>query len=312
MTDSKRNPDIVYHYTSVETLYKILDSVDENGNITLHLNSIRNMNDKFEGLAGLDVALRYFEEHEQKREEHENFYKSLQAIEKLEKKDDDIHSLSDDDSSQYPLFDTIFSMSFSQKHDDLSQWRAYGDNAKGVAIGLDFQILKDTCKEYKNIRFDKVEYVVPNTSSDTIKTLLDKIKDEKVDVQESFNWDPYVSGALCFFKDNAFCDEEEYRFMCNTQMMPPKMPPKSLEQKFKCYLGQIIPYLELKVPKIILKQIILGADGACIQKERFLEKYLVTKEFMGDKDTLKKEKNTLVERGQFISVERSKIPYIPK
>ncbi len=47
--------DEIYHYTSIKALYSILDSLDDKKNVYLRLNSISNMNDKFEGVTGLEI-----------------------------------------------------------------------------------------------------------------------------------------------------------------------------------------------------------------------------------------------------------------
>ena len=86
----------VFHYTTYESLIKILESG------RLRFTSLAGLNDKFE--------LNYFDSKANKKIEDEYHYKRIEA------------------------FNNRYIISCSMLQDDLNQWRLYGDDGKGISI----------------------------------------------------------------------------------------------------------------------------------------------------------------------------------
>ena len=73
---------------------------------------------------------------------------------------------------------SLFAFCLSDKCNDLSQWRLYGDNGKGVCLGFKKAKIEKFIKENEGFRLCKVEYF--NNPNDLVnkiaKTILEKIK----------------------------------------------------------------------------------------------------------------------------------------
>lgn len=61
------------------------------------------------------------------------------------------------DINQYLKHQSLITC-FSFENDLLSQWRAYGQDGEGMAIGFDFAYLKRLFEGQKEILIDKVSY----------------------------------------------------------------------------------------------------------------------------------------------------------
>ncbi|PSV21897.1 hypothetical protein C0W44_06750 [Photobacterium leiognathi subsp. mandapamensis] len=105
---------MIYHYTSVDTLLKILESQ------SLWASDLSKMNDPQEFTAGLEILRDLFSE---------TFPDSIDWFN---------HNQIVGSNNQQLLL----GCSFSNMSDDLSQWRAYGDDGCGVVIGVDESILR--------------------------------------------------------------------------------------------------------------------------------------------------------------------------
>jgi hypothetical protein len=112
-------PDTIFHYTKLDTAKAILDSG------TLWLSDIFQMNDPSEISYGVEHAIELVAELADGRE-LEFFADRFKALSKG----------GTERSAHY------FALSFSHNGDELGQWRAYADDATGVALGFDGNILE--------------------------------------------------------------------------------------------------------------------------------------------------------------------------
>jgi len=107
----------LYHYTSAAGLKGIIDSGE------FRLSHVSQLNDTSEYKFGFDIAIKELATH---AEVHKNQYIRkfcMRAIEKL----------------RYLRRERVFEYfvgCFSTKGNDLGQWRSYGDNGRGFALGL--------------------------------------------------------------------------------------------------------------------------------------------------------------------------------
>lgn len=114
----------LYHYTSVETLYKILHNTEEEF-IKLRANYYKKMND--------EVECHYFA----------NTVKEILS----ELNNDCIKT---DESKQNVVEPYI--ISFSKLEDSLPMWSMYGDDGKGVAIGFSHESISEAVANYQKHR----------------------------------------------------------------------------------------------------------------------------------------------------------------
>ena len=120
---------MLYHYTSIETLYKIFHNI-ENNCIRLRANYFKNMNDP--------VDCQYFIKEVSQILSKRDRHISKDEIEKMIEK------------SIYDVGIPYF-ISFTKLGDSLPMWYMYGDKGHGVAIGFSKDLLKNAVRNYQTI-----------------------------------------------------------------------------------------------------------------------------------------------------------------
>jgi hypothetical protein len=201
----KEPPPIIYHYTSDVGLKGILDTGE------VWLTDIFNLNDPSELRHGLSHAI--------------DILKGKLANSPLQSKKfvGDLVTLFE--QGGIPGFGHFFICSFSACGDDLGQWRAYGDDGRGYALGFDAKVLEDGF-----IRSPNTEAFYITYDDGKLDTLLDQIIESYrgtldldltlqsgVSVDEMallYTWlTVYLLRATVFFKHGAYANEKEYRFL---------------------------------------------------------------------------------------------------
>lgn len=196
--------DILYHYCSIEALYGILDSQ------TLRLTRIRYMNDNKEFNWIFELARRLIwqkldrPKDELSRRLYEQIFESCNGLY--------IHE------SFIPNF---YCSCFSRNGDSLSQWRAYADDGKGVAIGFDRSFLESFVIP-DTTRLEDVKYLADADTAELdsdlqhslaeLESAADKMLDDRVSsiaTRTISNW----SMKAPFRKNAAFREEEEVRLV---------------------------------------------------------------------------------------------------
>lgn len=122
---------ILYHYTSVETLYKILNNIHKEHDkefIKLHANYFMNMNDP----ADCQYFVSVLSEILTNGTNMYGFFKKQFEIAMHE--------------AGIPYF-----VSLSSERDSLPMWHMYADSAHGVAIGFSEKLLNDAVGNFQNI-----------------------------------------------------------------------------------------------------------------------------------------------------------------
>lgn len=234
-----QSPEVVYHYTSVEALSKIISSNE------LWLTDYAYMNDSSEIIHGLEVAkkvLREIEDIPEYSEQKEIMHKWKQFF--------DVKSM-----------DRICIACFSTDDDNLSQWKGYGGSNIGVCIGLD---TKDTSFWYNNsemllgrVIYEEAKQIeILRNIFHIYLTMSDWDKDKKVyDIHgkvippekgRDFYKDSIgytLRQFIVFFKNEAFKDEKEIRWVYkeNNQLYESVGIP-SVKRQFRVKGNQIIPY----------------------------------------------------------------------
>lgn len=193
---------------------------------------------------------------------------------------------------------------FSEEDDLLSQWRSYGDDGNGVAIGVDFNSLSierggpfRMCNNEKKCYGRQVLYINELWKNE-IKNFFKKILDGKKnmgevspdDLSEIFNLSYYT-------KNDGFKEEAEWRITYLPLLMFEKETmevvddlPAFKEIKFRSTRDKIISYFEFSFKPESVKEIILGP------KNNF------------DVETLRMFLGANGFKG--VNIKKSKIPYI--
>jgi len=280
-------PQIVYHYTDWNGLRGILDDG------TLRCGDIFYLNDPSELRHGVSASL--------------DLFRAGNALSDWGRFGEDLkRSL----SSNLGQIANIFILCFSQKWDDLSQWRAYGENGRGYAIGFDGRAIESAFAK----EFALQAQTFPITYSDDKLTALHQklidfvetlmISHQRPDVDSAqrilyykmlrFEFSVLVLSASLFFKHEAYDTESEYRFL---QMH--RVGPVSGVKFRKDKPNNLARYREFNwkasAPNS-LKSIVVGPAADFGKAQRFAD------------DCLK----AFLPSQRSVAIERSKIPYSPQ
>ena len=158
--------DILYHYCSMESFIKIIESKK------LRLGNVLQMNDPTElplrSLNWLELIYKQFE-----KEPFEfKFYHDKKELDM--KQYLDLMSYHQDNIKA----DSFFAFCMSTLADDLNQWRVYGDNGNGVCLGFDVNDMLNLIEEDTNFTYSELEYEdLQRISALAVKSILSKIRD---------------------------------------------------------------------------------------------------------------------------------------
>lgn len=217
---------IIYHYCSVDTFAQIVK------NKTIRLSDLDKTNDFMEkrwGVELLQEALkRELENNSISMNLQEDYWYSDTAHNHIEQLNNDINN--------YLKHQTLITC-FSLEADQLSQWRAYGQDGEGIAVGFDYDYLKCLLKGQDKIRIDKVVYRKNNQEKlirkkmfiPAIEYMRDKFQRDVVRCSDDFNTyfieefdyfceflDTATEQVFTFLKNPAFIEEKEVRIVYNT------------------------------------------------------------------------------------------------
>lgn len=211
---------------------------------------------------------------------------------------------------------------FSQNGDLLSQWRAYGDDGRGVAIGFDLKLLNKVDNRRNGVyledvlydRSEQMEYVQIAASNALIymRKLFDQ---DSVRISDDFN--EYFIGEFdafcevicdelaiisCYMKNPAFKEEDEVRIFYAPIITVEQETITIQEQlsktmRFNNYIlkpinfyarnDQIIGYSDLSFEKLtqrgIISEIIIGPSSRVTKEDIY---FLLTKYGYNSKDIL--------------------------
>lgn len=234
-------PDVLYHYCSLDSFYKIVQSK------CLWLTDARKSNDSKEIIWADEIVRRYIEE-----------FKEV---------DEDVPELADVESI-YRSRRVPYIASFSTGRDLLSQWRGYADNARGVSIGFDLRELK-------------LEKILPNNTLDRegatgiSAVLYDKDVQEhhikmffrarREKMADGLDLGIWLSQVSYIFKNPHFREEQEYRiihtpFIASTEDGSFSEATSALSKiSYFVRRGDLVGYFKLSFPKKnFIKEVVVG------------------------------------------------------
>lgn len=238
---------ILYHYCSVEAFFNIIK------NACLWMSDIEKSNDYQECVICRDIVNKkiqeYFNDDDEMIKAWETWY---------------------DVGVQCSSSMRTFATCFSESKDQLSQWRGYAQNGKGIAIGFDKEILEklNSISEYF-AAFGKVIY------SDLEEYVEDYIKDIIEDNICRFEYKGVGHIALelsqnyrmkfPFIKNAGFREEKEWRAVVCSDIRDHNFPCTDelgfSKIQYRTSTYTIMPYLEFSFEKVkqqIIKEIWIG------------------------------------------------------
>lgn len=271
--DSLLQKNLAYHYTSFDTLLKLLDGADEE-NMFFHASSIFSLNDPSELRYGYNAVVEMMPELEEELHVDADYRLSRilniglneLSIDYLREKS---LKLFQESSAYHP-----FVISLSKERESLPMWRLYGDNGNGVSIGIDsrmylvkknrndeLRVLDMSHIEMNNLHSIDVEYGALSKSNIPYLAMryeycsyLKEVKG-KTDSSQIFKEQFKAIGSLMMLvaphiKHSAYEYERETRIerWCHDLK----------DIKFKSINEKILPYVEIPIPKSYLKEIIIG------------------------------------------------------
>lgn len=270
----------LYHYCSLDTLISILKYK------TFRLSDVNKLNDKRETKAIINLLKESV----------------LGKLKMVFQEGDIIVGMTRESSLIYIVESTInqimsnneclqFAFCLSECGDTLSQWRGYGDNGRGVAIGFDIDILKEMIDSVEGITLGKITYVGKSeTNLPSFQNIADIIAQQIIDSIRinRLDWtltNPIGSGTLdkfqrmeiyqnsVFYKDISFVEEQEYRIVYNPETYKSSFfnenEPKDLEGRFpygvqfKSNGNDLVSYVDLSFADFsddIVNDIIIGPN----------------------------------------------------
>lgn len=202
----EKNPDTLYYYCNLETFFNIIK------NRSLWLTDIGKSNDSLEQKY---LALQIIDNIDE--------YIKILSYDKL-----NVNEVNNIANHLYSYLhskqpEPVWAICFSQKGDDLSQWRGYGDDAKGICVGFKYRYLEKINRlkldergiKYNNdqMRIRHIEYGEEATKN--YFQHLSKIGKPYFNRNLELRIQDAIKGLFYrpYYKHGAFKDEEEWRIV---------------------------------------------------------------------------------------------------
>lgn len=272
-----------YHYTSVDILFKILEGISDD-EFTLHASSVFAMNDPSEFEYGLNhilnIVLPRLEVELQVENPNYQLSKLLDKDYVYNREAIKMELLKRISKSN----DLPFVISYSKKRDYLSQWKSYGDDGKGIALGLDvhtFYIKKEDDKgkiildttpysyhainvAYGSLTKNHLAYIyIKDVYNRYLRDLGKNVNNKDLIERQLDAFYSIIINAAPFIKHKAYKDERESRIVIYKQ--------RHQQMLFKRSRFGFVPYIEVKMPIHYLKEIIFGP---CCKDKNVIEMQL--------------------------------------
>lgn len=245
----------VYHYTSVDAFFKIIEGVKD-GCFTFHAGSVYTMNDRQEMLLGYQALKKYLPEVETEM----GITKENSLLNLLKDKNKNHEVIDQFGSLMIHNDNTNFVVSFSDSPDILPMWALYGDNGKGVCL----EFSPYTIEEYYNTKINTILNIGKCVYTDDeieekvkyeIKIVLNiftKLKNnEQKDVLTKMKLLATLCGVIAVYvKHKGFKFEQELRM----NIIKEKKEWKLGETRY----NQHKVYVDVPIPIEALKNVIVG------------------------------------------------------
>jgi hypothetical protein len=222
----------LYHYTNLNGLKGIIENQSFFSSNSAYLNDTK---EYYYGIELFKNAVKIIKEKAKDKKE-ENVIEAIEI--ELENK----------------LISYHYVTCFSLESDLLSQWRAYADDGKGIAIGFDLKTLVQSFEPKATGMYIEYNDITQQQAVENILDTVIKFYLSKLSMLESLNEPNLYSKIACEineifdkyvgqFKHNSFKEEREYRF----DLLIDNDINKSRELSYRVSKNNLlVPYLELK------------------------------------------------------------------
>lgn len=269
---TEKAPEILWHYTSIDTLVKICT------NLTMRATHYAFMNDAEEVKAGAKRVLKQLDSVVWVDEYTDNVIYVKQHMEQLIKKTDTKR---------------FYIISFSKTKDALPLWRGYASQG-GCAIGFSAIALKSLFENYSNPQAEKNllfnECVYGKKDIQYLKVKIALVNRNIPDREDTLN--RLICSPICCSKNQCFADEQEIRMAFIRQTND------------EVHFENGKPFIELKMQETVfpslIKEVMISPHGNVNNNEqyvRFFSRYLGEKYGTSSSD------------GLLFPVTKSKLPY---
>lgn len=268
----------IFHYTSVESLFKIIESK------SIRLSSSKYLND--------------YKELKVLRELIDKEVLDKRAISYNQDRINDLNQLLIENDNL-----ESFIMSFSKHRDLLSQWRGYADNSKGVSIGFDVENLRS-----KLIELRPKSRFASDVSKMFMKPVIYSLKEqynelrinESIKKKEGFvsilSKSFWINSLASLYKSESFKEEDEVRILYIPQIEISdeqlSVSGPLVKMKYLHNNGYLKPFFEIEFDSLInvISSITIGANSKLSISE--LKRYLVNKGLSAKNISVKKSNLT--------------------
>lgn len=274
LLETQKEPDILYHYTTMGTLQSILNNVKEKETLILRGTHVEYLNDETEYVLACEILVEMLKSYVNKMDstDKKNLLENMNI-----KKFEYIGSL---------ITGKPYVTAFSENQNNLPMWNTYGDNGRGVAVGIKKESIASLNAKWVKCSYDKESF--KSYMSPFIEDLYIKIS--FIDGFRYENPDFLLGILYTSIKHSAYEYEKEWRIVkCESN--------GNVEYQEKT--GLLKPYIEHAFVKNTLKEIWIGP---CAEKELAIKSI---------KDLLEKVGYDTSDSGKenFVKVENSKAPF---
>lgn len=221
----------MFHYTSVDTFLKLIESR------VLWASDLSKMNDPDEFTTGISIIKRAF-------------------IDKFPQYQDWLNKNRFFGTTNQTL---LLGCSFTYDSDNISQWRAYGDDGSGVSIGIDKNILNSFnttlvlaghCqeREVSLFNFCDVIYSKDTLEQSVIKTL-EAIDNFPLSINDDFDLSIKLLRLAYSYKSDFYSSENEVRAIFESSKNSDHYTQSTLQYNLKFRMSNygLTPYRDLKL-----------------------------------------------------------------
>ncbi len=269
--------EVHYHYTTVEALFKIVKHKK------FRLSNILFLNDsmEFEWLwrkVKKEIARRMTGN---ATENERKFLGELRSrISRWRRSDEDTGGMS---------IPYVFCGSFSELKDDLSQWRGYADDGRGVAIGVDLPSITSATKNHNLAWPCQVIYNESENRQKVSEILTSFVEqaEKGVPVSEAlsrtYRW---LAREAATRKNPAFKKEKEFRLVLYHPLANSLLGEELFEKdlctinqrtpdvKYRCRAGRITPFIPVEFPITAIRDLWLGPRFGGEKEKAALQQFL--------------------------------------
>ncbi|EJV2652515.1 DUF2971 domain-containing protein [Vibrio vulnificus] len=245
----QHRPAALWHYTSLDVLNNV---VNASGNLSFWVSEISYLNDHQEFKHGISIIKEVYEKFKS-----ENYYlsKSKVFLDSIEGSLRFLEGL--ETNLSFSESAGVFVLSFTEKQDLLSQWRAYTPNCHGVSIGISPNFWPND--RHNSLLFPviyndefKYEYAI-SLFKDAIDKCLEFTQENTIHNNNVIaTFISQVKAACTLMKDSGFSEEAEWRYVIYGE--------KHQNISLRSSQYYLIPYIELSIPNHFLSEIVIGPN----------------------------------------------------